>query len=169
MPPYVVYKVENMWSTWTENWSGRPRVTAQKIDGLMLHVLRTGSKQVPCLVLGTKIGQKLSGNNLSSHICVHALKLCEEHDVRFVCLAPNSTHLTQLLDVTFFARMKRSWRGILSKWKESASGSKFASILKDSFPTLVKFGRKTRREFDSWVCKVWNLSLEQGKTSQIIR
>lgn len=44
----------------------------------------------------------------------------------------------QPLDVAFLGPMKRSWRDILRKWKESNSGSKFATIPKDLFPRFLK-------------------------------
>ncbi|KAJ8912182.1 hypothetical protein NQ315_006149 [Exocentrus adspersus] len=37
--------------------------------------------------------------NLSSHISVQVLQLCEQNNISFVCLPPNSTHLTQPLDL----------------------------------------------------------------------
>lgn len=51
------------------------------------------------------------GDNLSSHISLKVLKSCEDNNVRFICLPPNSTHLTQPLDVAFFAPLKRIWHG----------------------------------------------------------
>jgi len=33
--------------------------------------------------------------------------------------------------------MKKVWRNILTKWKESKSGSKYSTIPKDLFPTLL--------------------------------
>lgn len=53
----------------------------------------------------------LIGDNLSSHISIKVLELCEHNNILFsVCLPPNNTHLTQPLDVTFFGPMKKLWR-----------------------------------------------------------
>jgi hypothetical protein len=63
-------------------------------------------------------GEKvLIGDSLSSHISERVLNLCKENDVHFVYLPPNSTHLTQPLDVTFFHPVKHKWREILSDYK----------------------------------------------------
>lgn len=55
----------------------------------------------------------------------------------FVCLPPNSTHLTQPLDVAFFGPMKKYWRTILTSWRESPEGRHYNSIPKDRFPSLL--------------------------------
>lgn len=139
LSPYVVYKAEHMWSTWTENGPKGTRYNRSKsgwfdavcFEDWFQSTFLPGVKNLD----GPKV---IIGDNLSSHISLHVLKLCEDNNIRFVCLPPNSTHLTQPLDVAFFAPMKRSWRDILRKWKESDSGSKFATIPKDLFPRLLK-------------------------------
>ena len=45
-------------------------------------------------------------NNLSSHISISVLEACKQHNIAFVSLPVNSTHLTQPLDVAFFRPMK---------------------------------------------------------------
>ena len=54
------------------------------------------------------------GDNLSSHISESVVRKCERHDVKFICLPPNSTHLTQPLDVAYFKPLKTSWCSILN-------------------------------------------------------
>ena len=44
------------------------------------------------------------GDNLSSHLSDDVIKACRKHDIRFICLPPNSTHITQPLDRAVFAR-----------------------------------------------------------------
>jgi hypothetical protein len=55
---------------------------------------------------------------------------------RYIFLPPNSTHLTQPLDVAVFAPMKRKWREVLNKFKGSKKGK--GSIPKDEFGGLLK-------------------------------
>lgn len=76
------------------------------------------------------------GDNLSSHINLEIVKACEDNDIKFVCLPPNSTHITQPLDVTYYGPMKREWRKILTSWKEKNKST--TSLLKDQFPKLLK-------------------------------
>ena len=54
------------------------------------------------------------GDNLSSHISESVVRKCEKHNIKFICLLPNSTHLTQPLDVAYFKPLKTSWRSILN-------------------------------------------------------
>ncbi|KAG8229392.1 hypothetical protein J437_LFUL000913 [Ladona fulva] len=78
------------------------------------------------------------GDNLSSHLSLNVVKLCEENDIKFVCLPPNSSHLTQPLDIAYFRPLKAKWRDVLTKWKQSEAGKKVASLPKDQFPMLLR-------------------------------
>lgn len=53
--------------------------------------------------IGTKI---LIGDDLASHINHRIVTMCEANDIRFVFLPPNSSHLTQPLDVCYFGPLK---------------------------------------------------------------
>ena len=79
----------------------------------------------------------LIGDNLSSHFNSRVLTLAQEHQIEFVCLPPNSTHVLQPLDVAFFGPLKQSWRKILNEWKLSR-GKRAATLTKDAFPHLLK-------------------------------
>ena len=48
------------------------------------------------------------GDNLSSHFSTDVLNLCDQHNISFVCLVPNSTHLTQPLDIAFYGPLKKN-------------------------------------------------------------
>ena len=74
------------------------------------------------------------GDNLSSHISLRVIKLCEKNNISFVLLPPNSTHLLQPLDVSFFKPLKNAWRDVLNDWKKFTRGS----VPKDIFPSLLK-------------------------------
>lgn len=58
---------------------------------------------------------------------------------RYIFLPPNSTHMTQPLDVAVFAPMKKVWRRVLDEYKaECASKSlRNTSIPKDKFGYLL--------------------------------
>lgn len=77
------------------------------------------------------------GDNLSSHLSIDLIRLCKSHDIEFVFLPANSTHLTQPLDVAFFRPMKIAWRQILQKWKKT-DGRSLSSVPKGCFPRLLK-------------------------------
>jgi len=92
LPAYVVYKAENLWSTWTE---GGPK-------GTRYNRSRSGWFDACCFnnwfetlfvrharnLPGKKV---LIGDNLSSHFTPTVLQLAAEYDILFVCLPPNAT------------------------------------------------------------------------------
>jgi hypothetical protein len=81
-----------------------------------------------------KPGRKaMVGDNLASHLSVAVLKSCEENDIRFILLPPNSTHLTQPLDVSFFRPLKTAWRKELDDFKRKNRGV----LPKALFPTRL--------------------------------
>lgn len=65
-------------------------------------------------------------------------KKCQEKDIHFICLPPNSTHLTQPLDVAFFCPMKVEWRKVLIDWKATPEGMSYTVLPKQFFPSLLK-------------------------------
>ena len=138
LPPYVVYKAEALWSTWTENGPPGARYNRSKSgwfdalsfeDWFMMSLLPRLKK-----LDGKKI---VIGDNLSSHINVAVLEACTEFNIAFIALPPNSTHLTQPLDVAYFRPMKTAWRRILTHWKETGKGRKLPSLPKELFPELL--------------------------------
>ena len=44
-----------------------------------------------------------------SHISIELIKQARDHNIRLLCLPPNTTHLLQPLDVGLFAPLKKSW------------------------------------------------------------
>jgi hypothetical protein len=72
---------------------------------------------------GNKI---LIGDNLASHISLNVVQECQNNNINFILLPPNSTHLTQPLDVCCF-------RPIKDVWKKKNKGP----IRKDMFPHLL--------------------------------
>lgn len=137
LPPYVVYKSEHLWSTWTEGGPAGCRYNRTKsgwfdmgtFEDWFISTLLPRLKKLP----GVKV---VIGDNLTSHINLEVLKACEENNIRFVCLSPNSTHLTQPLDVVYYGLTKREWRKILTLWKEE--NKSMTNLPKDQFPKLLK-------------------------------
>ncbi len=78
----------------------------------------------------------LVGDNLSSHISVEVIDLCGQHDIEFVCLPPNATHLMQPLDVGLFAPMKQAWRNQLQQYSAKDPTAKL--LQKSEFPRMLK-------------------------------
>ncbi len=64
----------------------------------------------------------LLGDNLGSHISFEIILRALQENIRFILLPPNSTHLTQLLDVSVFRPLKQSWRVVFEEWKLENKG-----------------------------------------------
>lgn len=141
LPPYVVYKATRMWDTWMSGGPEKTRYQSTKsgwFDGptfedwfiqLFLPYVKRNRSSKPVALIG---------DNLSSHISFEIVRLCSENDIRFICLPPNSTHLTQPLDVAFFGPIKKKWREVLDKWRMSKSSKKHSVLPKECFPMLLK-------------------------------
>ena len=138
LPPYVVYKAERLWDTWTENGPKGARYNRSRSGWFDNAYFQDWFQQVALPFCRRKTGRcVLIGDNLSSHFSPEITKVCEDNNIAFCCLPPNSTHLCQPLDVAFFRPMKSKWRTILAAYKASR-GKKAQTIQKDRFPSLLK-------------------------------
>jgi len=61
--------------------------------------------------------QVIIGDNLGCHFSERVIVGCRENNISFVSLIPNSTHLSQPLDVSVFRPLKIVWAKILGKWR----------------------------------------------------
>ncbi|KAJ4442019.1 hypothetical protein ANN_11883 [Periplaneta americana] len=138
-PPYIVYKSEKLWSTWTEDGPQNADIIEPNQDGSIMNALKIGLSISFFPFKKKQEGKKvLIGDNLSSHLNSRVLRLCGEHNIAFIALPPNSTHLLQPLDVAYFGPMKREWRKILDNWRNSSRGSRCITIPKEQFPSLLR-------------------------------
>uniref|UniRef100_A0A915IH04 DDE-1 domain-containing protein n=1 Tax=Romanomermis culicivorax TaxID=13658 RepID=A0A915IH04_ROMCU len=78
----------------------------------------------------------LIADNLLSHFTIGVLQSAKQHNIRFICLAPNATHLCQPLDVAYFVPLKRAWCDILAEYK--IANPRDSYLNKESFPRLLK-------------------------------
>ena len=118
----------------------------------------------------------LIGDNLRAHMSPTVLRTCEDHNIRFMFLPENSTHILQPLDVSVFGPMKTRWRTILNDWKDecAASGDNHATIPKQVFPRLLKellqkdFGPAIRSGFEASGLYPFNVRKAVSKLPQDI-
>jgi len=138
LPVYVVYKSEHIWDTWTDGGPDGTRYNRSKSGWFDNVCFRDWFYTIALPFLRRKEGRKvLIGDNLSSHFSQDVIDECQQCDIHFLCLPPNSTHLCQPLDVSFFRPLKIQWRNILNEWK-SGGGRRSATVSKDKFPQLLK-------------------------------
>lgn len=138
LPPYVVYKAEGMWSTWTVGGPPGTRFNRTKSGWFDECCFLDWFYTIVVPWAKSRTGQKmLIGDNLSSHFSGDVIKKCNELNISFICLPPNTTHLTQPLDVGVYGPLKREWRRHLENWK-LGPGRQRPSLSKDEFPGLLK-------------------------------
>ena len=95
LPPYVVYKSESIWLTWTEGGPAGTRYNRSKSRWFDQTCFEDWFLSLLLPRLKRQEGKKVMiGDNLSSHISQQVLQKCEENNISFVALPPNSTHLT---------------------------------------------------------------------------
>ncbi len=134
LPPYVVYKSSCMWSTWLLDGLHRSRYNT-KSGWFDLITFEDWFFKVALRYLRRLSGKKLIiGDNLGSHLSFRVIKACERHNISFVLLPPNSTHILQLLDVAVFHPLKLAWRAVLVKWQTAEKSTEF----KENVPRLIR-------------------------------
>lgn len=146
-PLYINYKSQKLWSTWTENGPEGARYNRTSSGWFDYQIFEDWFLNLLLPMLKKLNGPKaIIGDNLSSHLNFKVIQECEANNIRFIALPPNTTHLLQPLDVAFFRPMKIKWRKLLSDWKETAHGSRFTTVPKDEFPSLLKNLMKSLEE-----------------------
>lgn len=137
LPPYIVYKAENLYKTWTENGPAGARYNRSKNSWFNEAIFEDWFKSTALPYfkkLPIESPKALIGDNLASHISQSVIDLCRENNIRFILLPPNSTHICQPLDVAYFRPLKSAWRDVLLNWKLKHRGV----VPKDTFPRLLK-------------------------------
>lgn len=138
LPPYVIYKAQHLYDTWT---NGGPKGTRfnRTQSGWMDAATFLDWILTICIPYFRQFDGKkvLIGDNLSSHLSPEVVKQCEDNNIAFVFLPPNSTHLCQPLDVAVFRALKQAWRSVLEMWKLGVGSTK-SSVDKQYFPILLR-------------------------------
>jgi hypothetical protein len=139
LPPYTVYQAVHLYDQWIEGGLKDARYNRSKSGWFNESTFADWFKTLVLPKLMRQQGPKaLIGDNLSSHINDEVIRLCRNHDIKFICLPPNSTHLTQPLDVAYFRPLKAHWRKCLQQWKLSQGGRQGITLPKNSFPPMLK-------------------------------
>lgn len=139
LPPYTVYKALHMYTPWIVGGPKNSRYNRSKSGWFDSNCFEDWLIKIVIPHFKNKPDKKiLIGDNLSSHLTITGIQACSRHNIAFVFLPPNSTHLTQPLDVSFFRPLKIAWRHILTTWKTGA-GKNESAVPKSEFPRLLNF------------------------------
>ena len=113
MPPYILYKGKNLYTTWTE---GGPAGTLFGVSnsGWMegANFLDWFKKLFLSAVqhLSSKPGVVLFVDGHHSHLTLELIELARERGVHLVCFPPHMTHILQPLDVSVYHPLKQAWQ-----------------------------------------------------------
>ncbi|KAJ8938180.1 hypothetical protein NQ314_011588 [Rhamnusium bicolor] len=107
LPCYVVYKAQNLYDSWTIGGPKETRYNRSSSGWFESSSFEDWVEKIAIPYLKKLDGKKfLIGDNLSSHFSSEIVRLCAQHNISFIFLPPNSTHMTQPLDVAFFSPFK---------------------------------------------------------------
>lgn len=70
----------------------------------------------------------------ASHVTVPIVNFCQEKKIEIICLYPNSTHILQPLDTSFFHPLKELYRKTVRKWKMD---NNIRRLTKQQFPSVL--------------------------------
>ena len=108
LPPMIVYKAKNSYEVLEEGGPVGTTCAATKSGWFHSETFATWFTECFLPRANKQVGPKiLLGDNLASHFNPHVVELAAQHDIYFVMLPPNATHIMQPLDVAVFASMKR--------------------------------------------------------------
>lgn len=136
LPLYVVYKAERLYDRWITG--GPPHTIYNRTKSGWFDAATFQdwfSKVVVPWAKRNTDTKVVIGDNLSSHINIDILKSCQRLNIRFVLLPPNSTGLTQPLDVGFYRPLKRAWKTLLTDLKTRQPN--LNAVEKNIFPQLL--------------------------------
>ncbi|GBP78699.1 hypothetical protein EVAR_90568_1 [Eumeta japonica] len=92
---------------------------------------------------GTEFPIVIYLDNHSSHITMPLVTFCREKGIELIGLVPNSTHIMQPLDISFFHPFKETWKKAVPRWKNSKN---IARVKKEDFPLVLEFALKNMKE-----------------------
>lgn len=77
-----------------------------------------------------------------SHINQQMFDFCREKGIMLFCLYPNSTHILQPCDVGIFGPLKKSWKKVVRKYKQTTTApitkQNFAPKFKEAYDDAIK-------------------------------
>ena len=132
----VVYKADNLYESWKRNGPKGCFYSHSPSGWFDIKNFELFFFEVALPHMRRKTGKKLMiGDNASTYFSPAIIEACRRHDIAFVSLPPNATHLMQPLDVAVFKPVKAAWSSVLSDYKKKHP--KDPSIGKADFPSLL--------------------------------
>lgn len=92
---------------------------------------------------GTEFPIVLYLGNHSSHMSMPLVTFCREKGIELIGLVPNSTHIMQPLNISFFHPFKETWKKAVPRWKNSKNVTR---VKKEDFPLVLQFALDNMKE-----------------------
>ena len=134
LPSLIVYKSQKIYPEWVHRGPNNTVYSHTRSGWFDSTTFETLKQLVPS-TQGLEGPIALIGDNLGSHCSLSIPKYCNIHNIRFICLPPNSTHLCQPLDVAVFRPAKTEQKDILDTWRRKSWCSD--NLPKTIFPSLL--------------------------------
>ena len=137
LPPYILYKGKNLYTTWTEGGAAGTLFGVSN-SGWMegANFLDWFKKLFLSAVqhLSSKPGVVLFVDGHHSHLTLELIELARERGVHLVCFPPHMTHILQPLDVSVYHPLKQAWAAVVKKYKLESMAD---NVTKCVFPSLI--------------------------------
>ena len=144
--PMVVYTSENIYREWVRGGPANTVYECTKNDWFDLRIFEVWFFMQFLPFIENRSGRVvLIGDNPGSHFSPSVIQECVNHDIYFICLPPNATHLCQPPDAAVFRPAKIEWKDILDTWRRESKCTD--NLPKTVFPSLLyKLMRRLRSE-----------------------
>ncbi|KAJ8916979.1 hypothetical protein NQ315_008379 [Exocentrus adspersus] len=135
LPPYIVYKAKHMYEGWTEGGFPNARYNRTlRAEPALSGWFDAETFEDWFMSIALPYFNSLEGNKVMlGDLTVSVVEPCQNNNIRFVLLPPNSTDLLQLLDDAYFRPLKHAWKKTLEDWKLKNRGV----LPKTVFPRLL--------------------------------
>ena len=122
LPCYIVYKAKSVHNTWTLGAPKGIRFNHTQSGWFNVKTFEDWVETILVPYFKHKDGKKVAvGDNLSAHLSPKSIRLCQQHNIHFVFLPLNSTHLTQPLPLMLPSSDHSRW----PRNRYCLSGSKY--------------------------------------------
>ena len=137
LPPFILYKGKNMHRRWME---GGPAAALYGISesgwmdaaNFLSWFIKLFLPAVTPMTESAPVVLFLDGHH--SHISLELIRKARDNKIIILCLPPNTTHLSQPMDVGVFGPVKGAWKAILKRHKMETRGE---NVSKEVFPSLL--------------------------------
>lgn len=104
LPPYIVYKANRTYIKYEENGPNGTKYACTLSEWFNMCTFENWYPKILLPYAKWCVCKKvLIYNNVSEKV----IEKCKKHDIKFIFLSPNSTHITPSLDVAFFGPIKK--------------------------------------------------------------